>query len=91
MQLGRKNSIARLMKTNCRALLAFNVPKNIIRVKSPHMNRYAAIPALSGAKAGVSVGSRIRKTSDIQNKPYDVNARVPKVLPLRNSITPAII
>ena len=40
-----KNSIAKLMNTNCSARFAFRVPKNIAKVNNPHMKKYAAIAA----------------------------------------------
>jgi len=35
----KKNSTAKLMKTNCIARLAFRVPKNMTKVNSPHMKK----------------------------------------------------
>ena len=43
-----KNSIVKLPKTNCNARLAFNVPKNMPKVKIPHIIKYAANEDVEG-------------------------------------------
>ena len=40
--INMKNSIVKLPNTNCKARLAFNVPKNMAKVKIPHIRKYAA-------------------------------------------------
>lgn len=94
LAVNRKNSIAKLMNTNCSARLDFSVPKNIAKVNIPHMKKYAAIADWSFAPLivndGNSFGSRIRPTNDHQNSPYELKATMPKVLPFLNSIEPTI-
>jgi hypothetical protein len=43
-----KNSITKLINTNCKALFTFRVPKNIPKVNSPHIKKYAAIEVSVG-------------------------------------------
>jgi hypothetical protein len=67
-----KNSIAKLMNTNCKARLAFNVHKNIAKVKIPHIRKYAAIAVSVGALSpvkNVTLGRTRRMTRDHQKKP----------------------
>ncbi len=45
-----KNSMDKLPNTNCKARLAFNVPKNMPKVKIPHIMKYAANEDEEGAK-----------------------------------------
>jgi len=41
LTVSRKNSIDRLIKINCSARFFLSAPKNIMKVKSPHMKKYA--------------------------------------------------
>ncbi len=71
----------------------FKVPKNIAKVKNPHMKKYAAMAVSVGElipDRNVVLGKSSRVTRDHQNSPYDVNATVPKVFPFLNSIIPTI-
>ena len=45
-----KNNMNKLPNTNCSARLAFNVPKNMPKVKIPHIMKYAAKEDADGAK-----------------------------------------
>jgi len=67
--VSRKKSIARDRNTVWRALFVFRVPKNIINVNRPQMNRYAAHAALSGVTAGRSTVDMMMKTSVSQKSP----------------------
>jgi len=77
LAVNRKNSIAKLRKTNCRARFALKVPKNIENVNNPHMKKYAAMAVEDAACRGEivetsqisSFGSTNRSTNDHQNKP----------------------
>ena len=64
-----KNSIVRLMNTNCNARLTFSVPKNVARVKMPHIMKYDAIEAADGATNPVIFGRTKSTTRLHQNKP----------------------
>ena len=67
-----KNSMNKLAKTNCSVRFDFSVPKNITRVNSPHIKKYAAVEigsAFAIVPKNVVPGSRIKATSDHQNKP----------------------
>ena len=63
----------KLPNTNCNARLAFNVPKNIAKVKMPHIKKYAAIEdAVGAAKPGDiqdSFGRQAEELRDHQKKP----------------------
>ena len=90
-----KNSTTKLPKTNLSALVLLNVPQNMKNVNKPHIMKYAASAVGPGARSAapvisVNFGNNSKITRDHQNKPYELNARVPKVLPFLNSITPAI-
>lgn len=77
LAVNRKNSIAKLRKTNCRARFALRVPKNIENVNNPHMKKYAAMAVEDVACRGEvvetsqisSFGNTNRSTNDHQNKP----------------------
>ena len=43
-----KNSMNKLPNTNCNARLAFSVPKNMPKVKMPHIMKYAANEDVDG-------------------------------------------
>ena len=65
----KKNSMDRLAKTNISPTLVLSVPKNIRRVKRPHINKYAAMDIDVGAAPKPTLGAIRRKTSDSQNNP----------------------
>ena len=93
LMVSMKNRIVKLMNTNCRARFALSVPKNIAKVNNPHMKKYAAIAVSVGAlnpEKSALLGKTRRSTRDHQKSPYELNATVPKVLPLLNSIMPTI-
>lgn len=63
----------------------------MMKVKRPHMKKYAAIAGLDVAVPSPIVGRKIKPTSVSQKRPYDVKAVVPKVLFFFHSIKPANI
>ena len=72
LAVSKKKSIAKLANTNCRARFFLKVPKNIAKVKKPHIKKYAAIAVSEGeftpAKMEV-LGRSIRNTRDHQKSP----------------------
>ena len=77
LAVSMKNSIVKLRKMNCNARLTSKVPKNIAKVNSPHMKKYAAMAVVDVACRGEfvetsqisNVGSTSKSTKDHQNKP----------------------
>ena len=64
-----KNRSVKLENTNCNARLAFNVPKNIAKVKIPHIMKYAAVEGGEGALKPVNFGRIKSKTRLHQKRP----------------------
>lgn len=70
--VNKKNRTNRLPKTICSALFALRVPKNIAKVNSPHMKKYAAIAVSVGAEMPEkkdSLGKTNSATKDHQKRP----------------------
>ncbi len=79
------------MNTTCKALFALNVDTVISAVNMPQTDKYAAITIPEGSSTHPNTGKTLRATSEIQNKPKELNAVAPNVLPLFISHIPARI